>query len=53
MVEPASSPQYKDANKLANVVLPGEPQYAADHARRDGAARAGQRQAAQGRGRRR
>lgn len=27
MVEPASSPQYKDANKLANVVLPGEPQY--------------------------
>jgi hypothetical protein len=29
MVEPASSPQYKDANKLANVVLPGEPPYAA------------------------
>ena len=29
MVEPASDPQYKDANKLANVVLPGEPQYAA------------------------
>ena len=29
MVEPASSAQYKDANKLANVVLPGEPQYAA------------------------
>jgi hypothetical protein len=29
MVEPASSPQYKDQNKLANVVLPGEPQYAA------------------------
>ena len=29
MVEPASGPQYKDANKLANVVLPGEPQYAA------------------------
>ena len=29
MVEPASSPQYKDANKLANVVLPGEAQYAA------------------------
>ncbi len=28
MIEPASSPQYKDANKLANVVLPGEPQYA-------------------------
>ena len=29
MVEPASSPQYKDANKLANVVLQGETQYAA------------------------
>ena len=29
MIEPASSPQYKDANKLANVVLPGDPQYAA------------------------
>lgn len=29
MVEPASNPQYKDQNKLANVVLPGEPQYAA------------------------
>src|SRR5687767_9531213 len=29
MIEPASSPQYKDQNKLANVVLPGEPQYAA------------------------
>src|SRR3954452_2354928 len=29
MVEPTSDPQYKDANKLANVVLPGEPQYAA------------------------
>jgi hypothetical protein len=29
MVEPASSSQYKDANKLANVVLPDEPQYAA------------------------
>ena len=28
MIEPASSPQYKDANKLANVVVPGEPQYA-------------------------
>ena len=27
MIEPASNPQYKDANKLANVVLPGEPQY--------------------------
>ena len=29
MVEPASNPQYKDANKLANVVLPGDAQYAA------------------------
>jgi len=29
MVEPASNPQYKDQNKLANVVLPGDPQYAA------------------------
>lgn len=29
MVEPASNPQYRDQNKLANVVLPGEPQYAA------------------------
>ena len=29
MIEPAASAQYKDANKLANVVLPGEPQYAA------------------------
>ena len=29
MVEPASSPQYRDANKIANVVVPGEPQYAA------------------------
>lgn len=29
MIEPASNPQYKDQNKLANVVLPGEPQYAA------------------------
>ena len=29
MVEPASNPQYKDANKVANVVEPGEPQYAA------------------------
>ena len=27
MVEPASDPQYRDANKLANVVLPGEPPY--------------------------
>ncbi len=29
MVEPASNPQYKDQNRLANVVLPGELQYAA------------------------
>ena len=29
MIEPASNPHYKDANKLANVVLPDEPQYAA------------------------
>jgi hypothetical protein len=29
MIEPASNPQYRDQNKLANVVLPGEPQYAA------------------------
>jgi hypothetical protein len=29
MIEPSSNPQYKDANKLANVVLPGDPQYAA------------------------
>jgi hypothetical protein len=29
MVEPASNPQYRDQNKLANVVLPGDPQYAA------------------------
>ena len=50
MIEPASNPQYKDANKLANVVLPGEPQYAADHARRDRRAGSGQRQAAQGGG---
>jgi hypothetical protein len=28
MIEPASSAQYKDANKLATVVLPGDPQYA-------------------------
>lgn len=28
MIEPASDPQYKDANKLANVVVPGEPAYA-------------------------
>jgi hypothetical protein len=29
MIEPASSSAYKDANKLANVVTPDEPQYAA------------------------
>ncbi|ACI97497.1 hypothetical protein [Rhodospirillum centenum] len=29
MVEPASSPQYKDANKLAHVVTPDEPQHSA------------------------
>jgi hypothetical protein len=29
MVEPASDPQYKDKNDLANVVLPIEPQYMA------------------------
>jgi len=29
MVEPASNPQYKDVNRLANVVVPGEPHYAA------------------------
>jgi hypothetical protein len=29
MIEPASDPQYSDANKLANVVVPGEPAYAA------------------------
>jgi hypothetical protein len=28
MVEPAASAQYKDQNRIANVVLPGEPQYA-------------------------
>jgi len=27
MVEPASDPKYRDQNRLANVVLPGEPQY--------------------------
>ncbi len=27
MVEPASSAQYKDQNKLANVVVPGDPEY--------------------------
>lgn len=29
MIEPTSNPQYKDQNKLANVVLPGDPPYAA------------------------
>lgn len=29
MVEPTSNPQYKDQNRLANVVLPGDAQYAA------------------------
>lgn len=29
MLEPAGNPQYKDANKLANVVTPDEPQHAA------------------------
>jgi hypothetical protein len=29
MIEPSSDPQYKDANKLANVVVPGEPAHAA------------------------
>jgi hypothetical protein len=29
MVEPASDAKYRDQNKLANVVVPGEPQYAA------------------------
>jgi len=29
MIEPNTNPQYADQNKLANVVLPGEPQYAA------------------------
>ena len=29
MVEPSSDPQYKDTNKLANVVVPGEPAHAA------------------------
>ncbi|MCB1342898.1 MAG: hypothetical protein KDK24_17885 [Pseudooceanicola sp.] len=28
MVEPASNPQYRDQNRLANVVLPDEPQHA-------------------------
>jgi hypothetical protein len=29
MVEHASNPQYRDQNRIANVVLPDEPQYAA------------------------
>jgi hypothetical protein len=29
MIEPAANPQHRDSNKLANVVLPGEAQYAA------------------------
>jgi hypothetical protein len=29
MVEPASNPQYRDQNRVANVVLPDEPQHAA------------------------
>lgn len=29
MVEPTSDPRYRDQNRLANVVLPDEPQYAA------------------------
>lgn len=29
MVEPASNPQYRDQNRIANVVLPNEPQHAA------------------------
>jgi hypothetical protein len=29
MVEPASDPKYRDQNRLANVVLPDEPEYAA------------------------
>src|SRR5262245_43423499 len=29
MVEPSSDPQYKDSNKLANVVVPGEAAYGA------------------------
>ncbi len=27
MVEPASDPKYRDQNRLANVVVPGDPQY--------------------------
>ena len=29
MVEPASNPKYRDQNRIANVVLPDEPHYAA------------------------
>ena len=29
MIEPASNPQYRDQNRIANVVLPDEPRYAA------------------------
>ncbi len=29
MVEPASNPQYRDQNRIANIVLPDEPQHAA------------------------
>lgn len=29
MVEPASNPQYRDQNRIANVVVPDEPQHAA------------------------
>ena len=29
MVEPASNPQYRDQNRIANVVLPDEPQHGA------------------------
>ena len=49
MVEPASNPQYRDQNRIANVVLPDEPQHAADHAWRNRAPGARQRPAAQGR----
>ena len=34
MVEPASNPQYRDQNRIANVVLPDEPAARTDHARR-------------------
>jgi len=29
ITEPASNPQYRDQNRIANVVLPDEPQHAA------------------------